>query len=214
MIAIEPNKEPNELTSDDKKYVFAHDYLGQRVRTRVCRWDTQQEEWSTTADEDRRMIYFDRLRIVTLDGKDAVSSRRVWRSCRKARTRARTTSGSFGHASTTTAGSGSIGVDLPATAPDSAPGRAPPCVAARCKLCSFLVLMDGYPSGRSGPISPASKSHAEYAAQSDCRHVRRTASKKAPSQTRVATAPQREKIAAGSSTRTVVSRSTSQSAQG
>jgi hypothetical protein len=59
------------VTGDDKKYVHAYDYMGRRVRTRVYTWNTQQEQWDATPDEDQRLMYHGRQRILTLSGSGA-----------------------------------------------------------------------------------------------------------------------------------------------
>ena len=73
-----PNKDPNELTDEDKKYVYTYDYLGRLVRTRVYAWDPNEAEWPSTPEEDRRYIYHGRLRLLELDDEKARVHKYIW----------------------------------------------------------------------------------------------------------------------------------------
>ena len=63
--------DPDNLTTDDKKLVFAYDYLNRRVRKLVYAWDPNEGasgDWSSTAELDLRFIYHERLLLLELDG--------------------------------------------------------------------------------------------------------------------------------------------------
>ncbi|MFQ5806614.1 MAG: hypothetical protein ACE5I3_09205 [Phycisphaerae bacterium] len=68
--------DPNQLTADDKKIEYEYDYRGRRISTRVYAWETEKEQWET--EQHRRFMYYERMRILTLDDNKDVLFKLVW----------------------------------------------------------------------------------------------------------------------------------------
>lgn len=83
VIVMALNKDENELCGGEKRYLYTYDYLGRAVRQVVQVWNAVTEEWSDSpalGAEDRRVIYYEHLSLVELDGDDdnAVLVKYVW----------------------------------------------------------------------------------------------------------------------------------------
>ncbi len=73
---------PASPVSGSKKVVYTYDYLGRRVQRNVYSWNPTggggSGAWNTTADESQRLIYYNWLPLVELNGLSGNAVLRRW----------------------------------------------------------------------------------------------------------------------------------------